>query len=133
MPNISRNKDNQAMKFRQLIQCNVRNSFLKKLCTKCGGETSPRLFSEKSKMSISLDQCIKFYTVCFYYMTSWGLSKYNETKLQTSCFHLMLNFLKKIKKCSELVSLPRFPHNFWKKIFFLKLFLLRDQKVVPKT
>ena len=28
-------------------------------------------------------------------MTSWGLSKYNETKLQTTCFHLILSFSKK--------------------------------------
>ena len=32
------------------------NTFLEKSYTKCGGETSPRPFSEKSKLSISLDQ-----------------------------------------------------------------------------
>ena len=56
LPNISRSKDNQTMKFGQLIECNMRKSFLEKSFTKCGGETSPRLFSEKSKLSISLDQ-----------------------------------------------------------------------------
>ena len=56
LPNISRSKDNQTMKFGQLIECNIRKSFLEKSFTKCGGETSPRLFSEKSKLSISLDQ-----------------------------------------------------------------------------
>ena len=30
--------------------------FLKKSYTKCGGETSPRPFSKKWKLSISLDQ-----------------------------------------------------------------------------
>ena len=44
------------MKFGQLIECNMRNIFLEKSCTKCGGETSPRPFSEKLKLSISLDQ-----------------------------------------------------------------------------
>ena len=34
----------------------MRNIFLGKPCTKCGGEVSPRLFSEKLKSSISLDQ-----------------------------------------------------------------------------
>ena len=29
---------------------------------------------------------LKFYAICFYCMPSWGLSKYNETKLQTTCF-----------------------------------------------
>ena len=52
-PNISKSKDNQAMKFSQLIECNVRNIFLEKSYTKCGGETSPRPFSEKLKLSIS--------------------------------------------------------------------------------
>ena len=37
----------------------MRNIFLEKSCKKCGGETSPRPFSEKSKLNISLDQCSK--------------------------------------------------------------------------
>ena len=56
LPNISRSKSNQTMKFGQLIECNMRNIFLEKSYTKCGGETSPRPFSEKLTLSISLDQ-----------------------------------------------------------------------------
>ena len=56
LPNISRSKDNQIMKLGQLIQYNMRNVFLEKSYTKCGGETSLRHFSEKSKLSISLGQ-----------------------------------------------------------------------------
>ena len=44
------------MKFGQLIECNIRNIFLEKSYAKCGGETSPRHFSEKLNLSISLDQ-----------------------------------------------------------------------------
>ena len=44
------------MKFGQLIECYMRNIFLEKPYTECGGETSSRLFSEKLKLSISLDQ-----------------------------------------------------------------------------
>ena len=44
------------MKFGQLIECNLRNIFIEKSCTKYGGETSPTLFSEKLKLSTSLDQ-----------------------------------------------------------------------------
>ena len=40
------------MKFGQLIECNMRSIFLEK----CGGETSPKPFSEKGKLSISPDQ-----------------------------------------------------------------------------
>ena len=47
------------MKFGQLIECNMRNIFLEKSCTKCGAETSPRPFSEKLKLSVSLDQLSK--------------------------------------------------------------------------
>ena len=56
LPNISRSKGNQTMKFGQLIECHMRNIFLQKSCTKCGGETSPRPFSKKIKLSLSLDR-----------------------------------------------------------------------------
>ena len=47
------------MKFSQLIDYNVKNIFLKKSCTQCGGETSRRPFCEKLKLSIFLDQWSK--------------------------------------------------------------------------
>ena len=55
LPNISRNKGNQAMKFGQLIEYDMLNVFLENIYTKCGGETIPRLSSKKSKLGISLD------------------------------------------------------------------------------
>ena len=56
LPNISRSKGNQTMKYGQLIECNMKSIFLEKSYTKYGGETSPRPFSEKLKFTISLDQ-----------------------------------------------------------------------------
>ena len=44
------------MKFGQLIECNTRNIFLEKSYAKCDEETRPIPFSEKLKLSISLDQ-----------------------------------------------------------------------------
>ena len=44
------------MKFGQLIEYNMRNTFLEKLYAKGGGETILRPFSKKSKLGISLDQ-----------------------------------------------------------------------------
>ena len=44
------------MKFGPLIEFNMRKIFLEKSYTKCDGETSPKPFSEKLKLSISLDQ-----------------------------------------------------------------------------
>ena len=54
--NISRSKGNQTRKLSQLIEFNMRNIFLEKSYTKCGGETIPRNSSSKSKISIFLDQ-----------------------------------------------------------------------------
>ena len=44
------------MKFGQLIDYNMRIIFIEKWYTKWGGEASPRPFSEKLKLSISLQQ-----------------------------------------------------------------------------
>ena len=54
--NISRSKDNQAMKFGQLIEYNMINIFLEKSYTKYDRKTITRLLSKKARLSISLDQ-----------------------------------------------------------------------------
>ena len=46
------------MKFGQLIEYNMKNIFLEKSYTKCGGEIIPRRFS-KSKLGVSLDEYSK--------------------------------------------------------------------------
>ena len=56
LPSISRSKDNQTVKFGWLIECNMKEIFLKQSYPKCGGETIPKPFSKKSKLTISLDQ-----------------------------------------------------------------------------
>ena len=61
--NISKGKGNQTMKFGQLIECNMRNLFLEKSCTKYGREAIPRTFPKKSKLSISLGQQSVYFTV----------------------------------------------------------------------
>ena len=55
-PNISKSKGNQTIKFGQLIEYNMRNTFDEKSYKKCGGETIPRPLSKKSKLSLSLYQ-----------------------------------------------------------------------------
>ena len=44
------------MKFGQLIELTMRNTFLGKSYTKCDKDAIPRPFSKKPKLSISLDQ-----------------------------------------------------------------------------
>ena len=78
LPNISRYKGNQTMKFGQLIEYNMRNMILENSYIKCSAETSPRHFPGKLKLSISLDQ--KFYIVCFYCIPNWNILK-NISKL----------------------------------------------------
>ena len=52
MPNILRSKGNEAMKFTQLIEYNVRNTFLQKSCRKWGKKTSFRpLFFKESGLA----------------------------------------------------------------------------------
>ena len=71
LPNIVRNKDNRAIKFGQLREYNMKNIFLEKPYTKFGGETSPRPFSKKLKLSISLDQQSEFLFSSFYWISKW--------------------------------------------------------------
>ena len=47
------------MKFRQLLEYNMRNISVETSCTKWGGETIPRPFSKKLKLGRSLDQLSK--------------------------------------------------------------------------
>ena len=85
------------MKFGQLIECIVRNIFLKKLRTKCCGETSARPFSEL-KVLHSL-------------FLLYGKLTAIETYLKLSCrplaFTSYLAFLKN-KKRSGTSLLPLF-------------------------
>ena len=46
LPNISRNKDNQAMQFGQLIEYNVRNIFLQSHAENEGQRQVPEIFLE---------------------------------------------------------------------------------------
>ena len=56
LPNMSRSKGNQTIKFGQLKEYNMRNLFFEKSYTECGGKSIPRPFPKKLKLSMSLDQ-----------------------------------------------------------------------------
>ena len=56
LSNISQIKGSQTMTYCKFIEHNMRNIFLKKSFTKCGGETITRPYPKKSKLSISLDE-----------------------------------------------------------------------------
>ena len=56
----------------------MRNIFLEKSYTICGGETSPLAFSEKLKLSIYLDQ----YSKVFYSFIVYQIEGYRNTDHQ---------------------------------------------------
>ena len=91
LPSISRSKDNQAMKYGQLIEYNMRNILLEKSYTKCGGGPFNSL---KSK------------TVCFYCMPRWDLliQKEKEVWNQSHCLILCMSFDEKY--LSHYILLP---------------------------
>ena len=76
----------------------MRIFFLEKSYTKWGRENILRPFSKKLKLSISLDQWPKLFTVSFYSMPSWGLSKYIKIKPTFTYFYLIQSFFKKQKE-----------------------------------
>ena len=57
------------MKLGQLTECNIRNIFFEKSYSKYDGETIPRPFFKKSKLSIYLNQwCNVLYSLFLYYV-----------------------------------------------------------------
>ena len=86
---ISRSKGNQRVKFDQLIEYSMRNTFFEKSYSRCGAETIPRLFLKTQNWAYLWINSLNFYLVCFYCMPSWTLSEYIETKLHTTCFYLI--------------------------------------------
>ena len=98
-------KGNQSLKFGQLIEYHVRNIFLEKSYTKCGGETILRTFYNIFYLPEYLwNNCLKFCTVCFYCMPSFGLSKLLKLSCKPLAFTSCKAFLK--SKKSSGTSLP---------------------------
>ena len=82
------------MKFGQLIESNIRNIFLENLQNVLE-KVVPDTFLKNQNWAYLWINSPMYYTVYFYCMPSWELSKYIETKLQTTWFYLILSFLEK--------------------------------------
>ena len=91
LPNISRSKGNQTIKFGLLIYCNMKSY------TKCGWLVSDA-FPNNLDWAYLWINSLKFYAVSFCCMETWGISKYIETKLQTTCFTSYQDFPKNKKR-----------------------------------
>ena len=77
------------MKFDQLMEYDMKNISVEKLHTKYSRKINPDPFVKNQNWAYRWINSLKFNTVCFYCMLSWRLSKYIETKLQTTYFHLI--------------------------------------------
>ena len=73
------------------MEYNMRNIFFAKSYIKPDGETIPRSFSKKSKLSISLDYAV-LCSLFLLYPKVRTIEIYTETKLQTTCFYLIYSF-----------------------------------------
>ena len=78
LPNISRSKGNQTMKFGPFIEYNVRHIFLEKSYTECDAGIGLRT-SKKSKLSISQGNQSEQSVCLFFECPSRELPKYTET------------------------------------------------------
>ena len=113
------------MKFGQLIEYNnTRNIFLVKSYKKFGGETSPRHFSKNSISSGSLDlQSDVSYSFFLLYVHVLGYQNILKLRCSPLAFASYKTFLQN-KKRLELVSLPHFLYDFWRKIY-LELYSIK--------
>ena len=84
MPKIAICKGNQTMKYGQLIEYGMRKLSLEELYPKCGGGTSPRPFSKRPKLSLSLDQQSENLCIFFIYFFYYYMSKSRTTKISSS-------------------------------------------------
>ena len=75
------------MEFGQLTEYNMRNNFLEKYTENVVGKLFPDSFL-KIQIWVSISS-LKFYTVCFYSIPSWGLPKDIKIKLPTTWSYLI--------------------------------------------
>ena len=98
------------MKFGQLIEDNMRNIFVERSYTKSSGETIPRPFSKKSKLSLSLD-----FKILYSLFTLYAILRAIEISWNQVADHLFLSYKtlsSKTKKRSG-TSLPASLFSAW--------------------
>ena len=93
LSNISRSKDNQTIKFGQLIEYNRRNFFLKKNMQKIWGRNYSHTLFSKIKFEHTWGSTVwNFVQFVVNAFPSQRLPKHIETTVQTTCFHCLKLF-----------------------------------------
>ena len=77
----------------------------------------PDLFLKNQNRTYLWIESLTFYRICFY-----GMSKSRNTNISSNydADHLLLTHIRRFQKTNrglQLVSLPHFPHDFWRKMF----------------
>ena len=108
------------MKFGQSIECNMRNNFLEKLYTKCGGETIPRPFSKNRNWAYLWINCVTLYAVFFIVCQVEGYKNILKLSSKQLAFTSYKDFLKNKRRSGT--SFPAsFPAWFLKKFISLAI------------
>ena len=120
-PNIYRSKGNQTTKFGQLVEYDMRNIFLEKAYTKCGGNIFPDSFLRILNWAYFWTNSLKFLRVCFYVRQVEG---HQKNILKLSCRALAFTSYKEFQKTKRSgTSLPAlFSARFLKKNIYLVIF-----------
>ena len=108
LPNISRSKGNQAMKFGQLIDFNMKNIFLEKSYTKCHGQNYYQTLFQKVKVKRISGSIVQSFIWLFFVCQ---VEDYRNI-LKLSCRPLAFTSCKKTKRGLEQVSVPHVLDNF---------------------
>ena len=107
------------MNSHQLIESSMQSIFLDKTYANYYGEAFPRLFYEKSKLTISLDQHCEIFQRLFLLFVQVEIYQ-SILKLRSWALAFTLHkAFKKINRGMELISLH---HDFWRKLFLTLYF-----------
>ena len=124
LPDISRSKGNQTMKFGKLIENNMRNIFLQKSCRKQGRETSSRnLFVFWKSLIWCQSKSCAPQSRYILITLALGIHKYNLHKTLDCWSRDMLN-CNFLHKGLRPISPPHFQYDFSGKIF-LELYSIK--------
>ena len=120
--NISRSKENQTMRFGQVIEYTVRNILLQKSCRKWGKKNSSNPVFQKVlyEVKASAFTCLQFQYISI--ALDLDTTKNNLCKTLDYWFRDMLSF-DFLEKGLARTSPPQFVYNFWRKIFILLYFI----------
>ena len=122
MPNILRSKVNQTIKVGSLMKYRMRKTFLEKSCTKRWGELVPDPFPKNQKWAYFWINSLKFYTVCFYFISKSRTTKIYRAEIADRKLLLHIKLFLTNKKRFETSFPAPFSAWFWKINFSHLLF-----------